>query len=152
MLDDLGLVAALRGYLDQQAQRVGYRGQLAAEPAEIRLGLTAATAVFRVAQEALTNIARHARARRVRVSLRLCDGALRLDVRDDGVGFDPEATFRRGSGSRGLGLGGMGERASPGSAARSPSALRRVRGPRSGSTSPPQGRPRRSLAWNRFAS
>ena len=112
MLDDLGLVATLRWYLDQQAQRVGYRAQFAAEPAEIGLSLTAATAVFRVAQEALTNIARHARARRVRISLRLRDGALRLVVRDDGVGFDPEATLRRRSGGRGLGLLGMRERAS----------------------------------------
>ena len=112
MLDDLGLVATLRWYLDQQAQRVGYRAQFAAEPAEIGLSLTAATAVFRVAQEALTNIARHARARRVRISLRLRDGTLRLVVRDDGVGFDPEATLRRRSGGRGLGLPGMRERAS----------------------------------------
>jgi PAS domain S-box-containing protein len=111
MLDDLGLVATLRWYLDRQAQRVGYRAQFAADPAEVRLTPAVATAAFRVAQEALTNVARHARARRVWVRLRSRDGALRLVVCDDGAGFDPEATLRRGVRGEGIGLLGMRERA-----------------------------------------
>ncbi len=106
MLDDLGLVAALRWYLDRQAQRVGYRARFAADPDEIQLD-----PAFRVAQEALTNVARHAHARRVEVMLRLRDGALRLAVRDDGAGFDPGPTLRRGARGEGLGLLGMRERA-----------------------------------------
>ena len=60
MLDDLGLVATLRWYLDRQAQRVGYQARFAADADEIRLSSEVATAAFRVAQEALTNVARHA--------------------------------------------------------------------------------------------
>jgi signal transduction histidine kinase len=111
MLDDLGLVSALRWYLDHQAQRVGYRARLAADADDVCVGPAIATAAFRVAQEALTNVARHARARRVNVRLRLRDGALRLVVRDDGAGFNPEATLRRGVNGEGLGLLGMRERA-----------------------------------------
>ena len=112
MLDELGLVPTLRWYVDRQAQRVGYQAHFAADPDEMRLRPTMATAVFRVAQEALTNVARHAQARRVRVTLRLVEGALRLVVRDDGVGFDPKTTLCRGTSGRGLGLLGMRERAS----------------------------------------
>jgi PAS domain S-box-containing protein len=111
MLDDLGLVSALRWYLDHQAQRVGYRARLAADIDEARVGPAIAIAAFRVAQEALTNVARHARARRVDVRLRLPNGDLRLVVRDDGAGFDPEATHQRGDCGEGLGLLGMRERA-----------------------------------------
>ena len=66
MLDDLGLVATLRWFLDRQAQRVGYRARLVAGPHPIELGPAETTAAFRVVQEALTNVARHARARHVR--------------------------------------------------------------------------------------
>jgi PAS domain S-box-containing protein len=111
MLDDLGLVAALRWYLDGQARRVGYEARFVARPGEIRLGPASATIAFRVAQEALTNVARHARARRVLVKLWAGGGRLRLIVRDDGVGFDPEAVLRRVSEGGGLGLLGMRERA-----------------------------------------
>jgi PAS domain S-box-containing protein len=111
MLDDLGLVAALRWYVDGQAQRVGYRARFISDADEIGLDPAVATAAFRVTQEALTNVARHAHARRVGVSVRRRDGALRLVVRDHGVGFDPGASSRRGSRGEGLGLRGMRERA-----------------------------------------
>ena len=111
MLDDLGLVATLRWYVDRQAQRAGYRARFISDAAEIRLDPAIATAAFRVAQEALTNVARHAGARRVRVSVRRRDGSLRLVVRDDGVGFDTGAALRRGARGAGLGLLGMRERA-----------------------------------------
>ena len=111
MLDDLGLVATLRWYVDRQAQRAGYRARFISDAAEIRLDPAIATAAFRVAQEALTNVARHAKARRVRVSVRRRDGSLRLVVRDDGVGFDTGAALRHGARGSGLGLLGMRERA-----------------------------------------
>jgi len=111
MLDDLGLVATLRWYVDRQAQRAGYRGRFISGAAEIRLDPAIATAAFRVAQEALTNVARHAGARSVRVSVRCRDGSLRLVVRDNGVGFDTAAALRHGGRGAGLGLLGMRERA-----------------------------------------
>jgi PAS domain S-box-containing protein len=111
MLEDLGLVATLRWDLDRQARRVGYEARFVADPEVVRLSPAVAIAAFRVAQEALTNVARHAGARRVGVTLRLRDGSLRLAVRDDGAGFDPEATLRCAEGGRGLGLLGLRERA-----------------------------------------
>jgi signal transduction histidine kinase len=111
MLDDLGLVAALRWYLDRQARRVGYEARFRADPEEIPLGPAAAIIAYRVAQEALTNVARHAHARRVLVRLRVREGILHLVVGDDGVGFDPEGTLRRGGQDEGMGLLGMRERA-----------------------------------------
>jgi len=65
------------------------------------------TTIYRILQEGLTNVARHAQARKVEVILKLDGGVLSLLIRDDGVGFDPAAT--RGEAS-GLGLHGMGER------------------------------------------
>ncbi len=111
MLDDLGLVATLRWYVDRQAQRGGYRASFISDTVEIRLDPAIATAAFRVAQEALTNIARHAKARRVRVSVRCREKFLQLVVRDDGVGFNTGAALRRGARGAGLGLLGMRERA-----------------------------------------
>jgi two-component system NarL family sensor kinase len=78
-------------------------------PARVEAGL------YRIAQEALTNVARHAHAGRVWLTLDHADGAVRLGVRDDGVGFDPERLGRRAedssSGTGHFGLVGMGERA-----------------------------------------
>ena len=115
LLDDLGLVAALRSHLDHQARRVGYQAHFSADPDGIgpELDPAIAIAAFRIAQEALTNVARHAHARRVRMSMRLRrrDGILHLLVGDDGVGFDPEANLLRGARGEGIGLLGMRERA-----------------------------------------
>lgn len=72
------------------------------------LGQTLAMTVFRIAQESLTNIARHARAKSVSLHLSCDAGTLRLAVHDDGRGFDPDAVRQSGSG---LGLFGMQERA-----------------------------------------
>jgi signal transduction histidine kinase len=69
------------------------------------------TACFRIAQEALTNIARHARAKRVLLRLRKKNNVLFLLVKDDGVGFDPEALRKRTPRVVTLGLLGMQERA-----------------------------------------
>lgn len=111
MLDDLGLVSALRWLVDRQARLAGHRARFDADAGEDdgRLDQAVATAAFRVAQEALTNVARHARAARIAVRLRVRARGLALVVADDGAGFDPVATLARGEG---LGLLGMRERAS----------------------------------------
>jgi PAS domain S-box-containing protein len=106
LLDDLGLVPALRWYLDQQAQRADLRVEFFADPALERVDAAIETACFRVAQEALTNVVRHARAQTVSVELDRTPEALHLVVRDDGIGFD----VVRAQQSASLGLLGMRER------------------------------------------
>ena len=107
LLDDLGLVPALRWYLDQQAQRAGLRIEFFADPALERMSPEIETACFRVAQEGLTNVVRHARAQTVNVELHRTPEALHLVVRDDGIGFDVMTAEQQGVS---LGLLGMRER------------------------------------------
>ncbi len=112
MLDDLGLEPALRWYTHRQAALTGMKAEFRAAEAEERLDPVIETECFRVAQEALTNVVRHARAHAVKVELSRQDGHLHLSVRDDGVGFDVNGL--RGEAVRGasLGLLSMEERAS----------------------------------------
>ncbi len=110
LLDDLGLVPALRWYLDRQAQRAGFVARLVTDPSETRLPAHLETACFRVAQEAITNVVRHARAPRVDVELRRSDGALQLTVRDEGVGFDVRTAQAHAARGNSLGLISMQER------------------------------------------
>ncbi len=107
VLDDLGLVPALDWLLSDLGGRTGI--QMALEVRGDRLPLTPEQelVIFRVAQQALQNVERHAHASRVDVRLAYDFGLLRLEVVDDGHGFDP-AHVRQGS----LGLAGMQERAS----------------------------------------
>ena len=110
MLDDLGLVAALRWYVRQLGQRAGLRVDFAAEFAERPVESAWETACFRVAQEALTNVVRHARAKKVFVELRRQGKEVRLSVRDDGTGFDAAAAKEEARRGASLGLLGMEER------------------------------------------
>jgi signal transduction histidine kinase len=112
-LDELGLRSAIEGLLDHHRERSGFQidGELVlpgpSAGAE-RLDEDLETAVYRLVQEALTNVAKHARASNVRVAVRESDGELLLEVQDDGAGFDPGT----GTGSHGFGLAGMRERVS----------------------------------------
>lgn len=110
MLDDLGLVAALRWHLDRQAKRAGFEAQFVSNTSLERQPAPLETACYRVAQEALTNIARHAGARHVRVEIHERAGRWDLLVRDDGVGFDVGAAFHGTTGGASFGLMGMQER------------------------------------------
>jgi PAS domain S-box-containing protein len=111
LLDDLGLVAALRWFVDHQAQRSGFEARLEAEPARISVSPDVEIGCYRVVQEALNNVARHAQAHNVRVEVALREGELRLLIQDDGVGFDVEAARERASGGASMGLLSMTERA-----------------------------------------
>ena len=104
-LDELGLRSALVALATQASDRGGLRvrPQLAPLPA---LAPELDLAIFRVAQESLTNVARHSGARNVTLALEAVDGTVTLRVRDDGRGI----TDREAAG-RGMGLGGMRERA-----------------------------------------
>jgi signal transduction histidine kinase len=110
LLDDLGLVAAVEWYVERQAQRVGFAWHIAADPLESRPHPTVETACFRVVQEALTNITRHARAQQVWVELQEHEAELLLVIRDDGVGFDVRAAQERAMHGASFGLLGIQER------------------------------------------
>ena len=105
MLDEFGLVEALRTLVTRHGVRARVRATYTAAPADARAPAEIETACFRIVQEALNNVVRHAGARNVEVTLTARDDALEVTVRDDGVGFEVEG--RR----TGLGLVGMGERA-----------------------------------------
>lgn len=111
MLDDLGLESTLRWYTNRQAALTKMEAAFRADPLEERLDPAIETQCFRVAQEALTNVARHAKARRVTVELRKHNGYLHLSVRDDGVGFNVAAVRERAMRNARLGLISMEERA-----------------------------------------
>jgi two-component system sensor histidine kinase UhpB len=111
VLDDLGLVAALRQYVRSTEERSGLAAQLVVtgwdEQADARLPPEIETALFRIAQEALTNAIRHARATSVQVRLKRTPALVTLEVRDDGVGL---GSVPRSEGEH-LGMFGMRERA-----------------------------------------
>jgi signal transduction histidine kinase len=112
-LDDLGLVPTLRWYLREHAERhPQLKVDLEADRLSGRLPSSVETVLFRVTQEALSNVVRHAHATRVTVSLAQKADAVRLEVKDDGMGFDARAIGAPASKARasGWGLVGMRER------------------------------------------
>jgi len=111
ILDDLGLEPALRWFIKRQALLAGFQAWFHADPLKRRLKLAIETECFRVAQEALTNVARHAQAKTVSVELRKEAGQLHLRVRDDGIGFDVGAVREQAVRGASLGLLSMEERA-----------------------------------------
>jgi signal transduction histidine kinase len=107
MLDDLGLVPALEHLLHDLSQRTGIIVSLDADEAGVNVGEPRASALYRMAQEALTNVSRHAEATEVQVAIDADSENLVLTVRDNGKGFDAEAAARR----RSYGVLGIRERA-----------------------------------------
>lgn len=107
LLDELGLEASLRWYLERETTRAGLRFDLTCAAFGPRSPAAVETTCFRVVQESVTNIIRHAKARHVAVELCDVGGALVLTVRDDGVGFDVAAARKR---AHCQGLLGMKER------------------------------------------
>ena len=110
VLDDLGLVAALRWYTETRLEPQGVKVRLDTTGAERRLPSEVETVVFRVAQEAITNIARHAGAENVMIGVEFADASVSVEIEDDGRGFDLAALRRTPHSARGLGLMGMQER------------------------------------------
>jgi signal transduction histidine kinase len=111
MLDELGLAASLQWYLEREARRAGLELKLEIAPHVTRLPPTVETTSFRVAQEAFTNVIRHAKARRVEVELGIAGDELQLVVRDDGRGFEVSEAQRRARRGESQGLLSMQERA-----------------------------------------
>jgi signal transduction histidine kinase len=111
MLDDLGLESALRWYTTRQAALTGLQVEVRADPLEQRLDSMIETECFRVAQEALTNVVKHAKAHAVTLELSRNDEQLHLSVRDDGIGFDVASVREQAVRGASLGLLSMEERA-----------------------------------------
>ncbi|MGC8780434.1 MAG: histidine kinase [Anaerolineae bacterium] len=111
LLDDLGLVPALRWYVDSQARRAGLAARFTAMPADLRLAPHLETHCFRVAQEAITNVIRHAHATQMDVSLDSTGHGVRLIVRDNGVGFNVAQALEQSMHGKSMGLSGLRERA-----------------------------------------
>jgi signal transduction histidine kinase len=109
LLDDLGLPEALEAYLREFRKRHDLKVEFVHDPAIDSVSRRTDVAAYRIVQEALTNVVRHAQASGCRVALRLANGAVLLTIEDDGVGFDPSEVDQPGA-RRGLGLLGMQER------------------------------------------
>lgn len=106
-LDDLGLLAALESQAQEFESRTGIRCIVAVPKEPVTLDANRSTAIFRIFQESLTNVARHAHATRIEAHFEKDDNRLIFQVSDNGIGFDPAEVKARKS----LGLVGMQERA-----------------------------------------
>jgi signal transduction histidine kinase len=106
VLDHLGLEAAAQWLTQNFSQRCGLPCDLRVDPSCSTLGEPYASALFRIMQESLTNVVRHARAKRVEVRLDRSGREAVLSVRDDGVGMEQEARAK----PRSFGLRGISER------------------------------------------
>jgi PAS domain S-box-containing protein len=107
MLDDLGLLPAVEWLVDNFTQRTGVPCELAVSTSDLKLHNAHSTAVFRIVQESLANIAKHARASRAEVAIEENGSEVTISVRDDGLGFSPQEPRKPNS----FGLAGLRERA-----------------------------------------
>jgi len=111
LLDDLGLPAALRACAHNSLDAAGVEVHLEVVGQEKRLSPEVEIALFRIVQEAVTNIASHARAESAHISLEFEEKSVSVEVEDDGIGFDFSRGFTSASVEQGAGLLGMKERA-----------------------------------------
>ncbi len=111
LLDEVGLLSALSWYVDGLAKRSGIETSLEVQPRDFpRLATEVETAVFRIVQEALTNVFRHSEAHKVWITLSHTDGMIEVSVKDDGRGIGKKIAEMRPD-SVGVGIGGMKQRA-----------------------------------------
>jgi len=110
VLDDLGLLPAIRWYAERHLESGGISVRCEFTDTGTRLAPEMETALFRVVQEAVTNIAKHAEADTVLIQCNERDGTLTIEIEDDGKGFDPSTLPPPAARERGLGLMGMRER------------------------------------------
>ena len=112
MLDDLGLLPTLRWYVGRYAKRLSLKVELEAIDLEERLPREMETVLYRMVQEALTNIAKHAQASSVHIRMEGKDSTVSMAIEDNGRGFDTDEVEARERSERGAGLLGMRERIS----------------------------------------
>lgn len=111
VLDELGLIAVLRATSTEFSERTSVPVELACMRVSPRLHADTELTLYRILQEALSNVEKHAQARHVSVSLKKKRAFVQLVINDDGIGFDPAAQYAGRNGNGGLGLLGMYERA-----------------------------------------
>ena len=111
LLDDLGLVPAVKWHAENYLEAAGIKVHLETAGLERRLLAQMETALFRIIQEATTNIAKHASAESASISLEFNEDSVVIHIEDDGKGFDLGEVMRSRDGERGLGLLSMKERA-----------------------------------------
>src|SRR5436190_9830086 len=109
VLDDLGLIPALHTFMKSFREETGIRVSLSAAAAVEQVNGDKRVVLYRVAQEALTNVARHAQASQAQVKIQKLDDAIRMKIKDNGKGFQAER-LSHGKKNRRLGLLGMSER------------------------------------------
>jgi len=112
LLDHLGLLPTLRWYVDRYSQRAEVEVEMEIMDLEQRLPPKMETAIYRVIQESLTNVARHTQANKVLLRLEQRPAAVTVRIEDDGRGFDVEDLQTTKAPLQGLGLAGMTERIS----------------------------------------
>lgn len=112
MLDELGLIPTLRWYVQNFSKRLGIDSQFRAIMFEEKLPLQIETAFYRIVQEALNNISKHAEANQVEISLEQRDSTIYVSIIDNGRGFDLDRVLHPESPERGFGIIGMEERIS----------------------------------------
>jgi len=110
VLDDLGLLSAIRWYATRQLEPKHVSVRFDFPEGEIEVAPEAETALFRAVQEAINNIARHAGAESALIEIDTPPGELRIEIEDDGAGFDVESVQAPSESGRGLGLLGLRER------------------------------------------
>jgi signal transduction histidine kinase len=110
MLDDFGLPEALRSYLRTFSKRTGISAQFIQNGKEQRLPQAMEVCLYRIVQEALTNVVRHSGARNAIITLSQTDNGLEMTIDDDGNGIDQQISRFGESSTRGLGVIGMRER------------------------------------------
>ncbi len=111
ILDDLGLVPAIRWFARTNLEQVGIHVVVKAPSTPLELSPAITTTLFRIVQEAISNIVRHAGAGSVTIVLQLSEGAVDLRIEDDGRGFNPQNASRDAVELQRLGLLGIRERA-----------------------------------------
>jgi signal transduction histidine kinase len=111
ILDDLGLVPAIRWFARANLEQAGTRVIIKAPSVPLELSPAVTTTLFRIVQEAVSNIVRHADAGSVTIVLGVSDGLVHLRIQDDGRGFDPGHASRDAVELQRLGLLGIRERA-----------------------------------------
>jgi signal transduction histidine kinase len=109
VLDDLGLIPALHTFMKHFTARTGVRTRLTAFAGIEQLDISRRTVLYRVAQEALTNVGRHAQASQAQVKIQKLDGAVCMRIKDNGKGFQAKR-LSHGKRNKRLGLLGMSER------------------------------------------